>query len=127
MVLVDTSVWIEFLKGKQPWQAEMRRLLEDREVLAVEPVFGELLQGAKGDREREIILDYWQNLPKPNIQDVWIKAGEQSAKNKWLTRGVGLIDAVLIISARHSKASLWTKDNKLKSLLSNDETHVFVR
>jgi predicted nucleic acid-binding protein len=44
MILVDTSVWIEFLKARQPWLGEMTRLLEEQEVLAAEPVFGELLQ-----------------------------------------------------------------------------------
>jgi predicted nucleic acid-binding protein len=64
MILVDTSVWVEFLKGHHPYLDQMKQLLEDREILAVEPVFGELLQGARDDRERRVLLDFWENLPK---------------------------------------------------------------
>ena len=121
MILVDTSIWVEFLKGHQPYLDQMKQLLEDRQVLAVEPVFGELLQGAKDDRERRILLGFWENLPKNQMQDAWVKAGELSSRNKWSDRGIGLIDAVLIISARDSNAKVWSLDKKLKSVLHKNE------
>ncbi len=121
MILVDTSIWVEFLKGHQPFLDQMKKMLEERQVLAVEPVFGELLQGAKDDRERRILLGFWENLPKNQIQDAWVKAGELSSRNKWSDRGIGLIDAVLIISARDSNAKVWTLDKKLKSVLHKNE------
>jgi predicted nucleic acid-binding protein len=123
MILVDTSVWVEFLKGKQPWLAEMIRLLEEQEVLAAEPVFAELLQGALDDREFKIILGYWRHLPKHNVTEAWIKAGEQSARHKWFARGVGLLDAVLIVVARESSARVWTEDKKLKGILMKGESY----
>jgi len=43
-------------------------LSENREVLAVECIFGELLQGAKNKQEKEIILDFWKYLPKKNMK-----------------------------------------------------------
>lgn len=121
MILVDTTIWVEFLKGHQPYLDQMKQLLEDRQVLAVEPVFGELLQGAKDDRERRIILGFWENLPKNQTQDAWVKAGELSSRNKWSDRGIGLIDVVLIISARDSNAKVWSLDKKLKSVLHKNE------
>ena len=121
MILVDTTIWVEFLKGHQPYLYQMKQLLEDRQVLAVEPVFGELLQGAKDDRERRIIVGFWENLPKNRVQDVWVKAGELSSRNKWIDHGIGLIDAVLIITARDSSAKVWSLDKKLKSVLHKNE------
>lgn len=121
MILVDTSVWVEFLKGHQPYLDQMNQLLEDRQVLAVEPVFGELLQGAKDDRERRVLLGFWENLPKNQMAEAWVKAGELSSRNKWIDHGIGLVDAVLIISARESKAKVWTLDKKLKSVLHKNE------
>jgi predicted nucleic acid-binding protein len=121
MILVDTSVWVEFLKGHQPYLDQMKQLLDERQVLAVEPVFGELLQGAKDDRERRILLEFWENLPKNKMEEVWVKAGGLSSRNKWIDQGIGLVDAVLIVSARESKAKVWTLDKKLKSVLHKNE------
>jgi predicted nucleic acid-binding protein len=121
MILVDTSVWVEYLKGHQPYLDVMDPLLEDRQILALEPVFGELLQGAKDDRERRILLELWGNLPKSPLHGAWVKAGELSSRNKWLDHGIGLIDSVLIYTARESKAKVWTLDKKLISVLNKNE------
>jgi predicted nucleic acid-binding protein len=122
MILADTSIWVEFLKGHQPYFDQMNQLLEDRQILAVEPVFGELLQGARDDRERRVLLDFWDNLPKNQIPDTWIKAGELSSRNKWFNHGIGLIDAFIIVNARESRAKVWTLDKKLKTVLRKDES-----
>jgi hypothetical protein len=55
------------------------------------------------------------------MQGAWVKAGELSSRNKWIDRGIGLIDAVLIFSARESKAKIWTLDKKLKTVLHKNE------
>jgi len=123
MILVDTSVWIEFLKARQPWLSEMTRLLEEQEVLAAEPVFGELLQGALNERESQIILGYWRHLPKGTAKEIWISAGEQSAHYKWFSRGVGLVDAAIIVIARESRARIWTEDKRLKGILIKGESY----
>jgi predicted nucleic acid-binding protein len=121
MILVDTSVWVEYLKGHSPYLEQMEQWLEERQILAIEPVFGELLQGAKDDRERRVLLEFWGNLPKSPTQGVWVKAGDLSSRNKWLDHGIGLIDAVLILAARESKSKVWTLDKKLKAVLGKNE------
>jgi len=47
MIILDTSVWIEHLKNNQAFFPKTSKLLESREILAVECIFGELLQGVK--------------------------------------------------------------------------------
>jgi predicted nucleic acid-binding protein len=44
MILVDTSVWIEFFRGNEPYFTKLKELIESSDVLAHEVVFGELLQ-----------------------------------------------------------------------------------
>jgi hypothetical protein len=41
MVLVDTSVWIRFLAGTEPYASELDRLLASDEVLGHDFVYGE--------------------------------------------------------------------------------------
>ena len=115
MIIVDTSVWIEFLKGKDSdILNNFLVLLKKREVMAVSPVFGELLQGAKKEKERKIISGFWQNLPKTDEENAFIKAGELSYQQKLNDKGIGLIDAYILAVALENDFSVWTLDKKLQ-------------
>ena len=121
MILIDTSVWIEFLKGHPSIFTTVTSLLESQSIIAAECVFGELLQGVKNSRERTVILDYWDNLPKRDEAGIWIEAGLMSAENKWVSKGVGLIDAVLLCLARKHHVKIWTLDKKLLTVMNATE------
>ncbi len=121
MILVDTSVWIEFFKRHHPFFPTLQTLLEQQAVVAVECVFGELLQGVKNAREQTVILEYWDSLPKKKEQGLWIQAGCLSSDHKWLSKGVGLLDAFLICVARTHNLQIWTLDKKMASLISPSE------
>ena len=60
MVLVDTSVWIRFLTGREPYAGELDSLLEKDEVAGHDLVFGELLIGDKGGRGK--LLDAYEQM-----------------------------------------------------------------
>jgi predicted nucleic acid-binding protein len=123
MILADTSVWVDFLRRKEPLYSKLLRQLEEREVWAAEPVFAELLQGARNIDEFEIIKGYWEHLPRISSQNLLVEAGEQSRKNRWLSGGVGLIDAAIIVAARREGARIWTLDSRLKKVLGKDEQY----
>ncbi len=53
-----------------------------------------------------MINEYWQNLPKPEISNMFLKAGIESGKSKWLSKGIGLIDSVIILSARETTSRI---------------------
>ena len=120
MIILDTSVWIEFFKKKTEIFTRVKKLLESQKVYALECIFGELLQGAKDDRERNVIISYWNNLPKPDEREIWIEAGKYSGENKLLSKGVGLIDVIIILSVIQSKAKVWTLDKKLLKTLHRE-------
>jgi predicted nucleic acid-binding protein len=113
MIIIDTSVWIEFLKKNEEYFSEVRKLIEDQQVFAHEPIFAELFQGVKNRRENEIIQQYWTFLPKVNVPSCWIKAGIFSAQNQLLSLGVGLIDACILVAAHETQSQIWTLDKKL--------------
>lgn len=124
MIILDTSIWIEFLKNNSEYYSNVKNLLENQKVLAVECIFGELLQGAKSGREIEIISLYWENLPKAIIENGWIEAGKYSSANKLTSIGVGIIDSFIIVTARKVHASIWSLDKKLNSLLNKKERYL---
>ena len=120
MIILDTSVWIEHLKNNQMFFPKICKLLECGEILAVECVFGELLQGIKNETEKEIILKFWKHLPKENFENIIIEAGKYSAENKLLEYGVGLIDAIILLHGIKSNSKIWTLDNKLLKLIPEE-------
>jgi predicted nucleic acid-binding protein len=120
MIILDTSVWIEHLKNNQDFFPKTSKLLESREILAVECIFGELLQGVKTEAEREIIINFWTYLPKEYYENIIIQAGEYSAKNKLLDHGVGLVDAIILMHGIKSNSKIWTLDNKFLKVVPEE-------
>ena len=112
MIILDTTVWIEYLKNNENFYPQIRDFLEKKEILAVECVFGELLQGVKNKYEQEIIYSYWKYLPKENYENIIIEAGEYSSENKLIDQGVGLLDAIILVYAIKGNYQIWTLDKK---------------
>ena len=119
-IIVDTSIWIEFLKKNPKIFPSVQVLLEKNNAIALGCIFGELLQGAKSERERKIILSYWQYLPKIDNTGIWIDAGIYSGKNKFISKGIGLIDSLIITAAISNGCIVWTLDKKLQSVMTDE-------
>lgn len=125
MILADTSIWIEFLKKNAPIFTEFKILLEQQQIVAVEWIFGELLQGAKTTREQRTIRDYWENIPHLDYAGIWIEAGLLSATDRLFDKGIGLIDAAIIVAAQKAPALIWTLDKKLLNALKTENIYKF--
>jgi len=117
MIILDTSVWIEHLKNNPNFFPKISKLLESREILAVECVFGELLQGVKNNSEKNIILSFWAHSPKEYYENIIIEAGTYSTENKLLDKGVGLIDAIILMHGIRSNSKIWTLDAKFLRII----------
>ena len=123
MIIVDTSVWISFLRKDDLDMGEiLKTYLKRHEVFAVAAVFGELLQGVRNKRERETIQILWQNVPKADESNLFIEAGNLSNKYKFHSRGVGLIDCYILAAALKNNMALWTLDKKLQKAIDYFES-----
>ncbi len=119
-VIFDTSIWIEYFKGKADYFDLCQRILENRETRTIEIIFAGLLQGALNRREVEIIRNYWEIVPKIEIDQLYLLAGEYSKQEKLINKRIGLIDACIITATIQSNSKLWTLDKKIKSFLHAD-------
>lgn len=115
MVLVDTSVWIRFLAGKDPYARELSHLLSFDDVAAHELVGGELLVGDRGGRH-ELLTVYDRIYRAPTVPHSEVI--EFARHRKLNGRGVGWIDVHLLASALVSRVRLWTADSRLEALAS---------
>ena len=120
MIIPDTSIWIEHFRNNPVYFDRLKTLMENREILAVECVFGELLQGVKNKSEKEIIKSFWTHLPKENYENIIIQAGEYSAQNKLQDYGVGLIDAIILMHGIKSNCKIWTLDTKFLRVIPEE-------
>lgn len=114
MVLVDSTIWIEFLKSNPVYQSDMEALLETKNVYAIEPVFAELLYGSRSNKERNRIISYWKVLPKiPFGEGSLIESAQYANANNYHNLGIGLIDSILINATIKNKCFIWTLDKKI--------------
>ncbi len=120
MIIIDTSIWIEFLKQNPDYIVEMESLLEDRKVIAIEPIFSELLYGSRSEKEKKSILAYWKILPKVKFSEgSFIDAADFANRNNFHNKGIGLIDAIIYKASFEYNYQVWTLDSKINNNLSD--------
>jgi predicted nucleic acid-binding protein len=109
LILVDTSIWIDFLAGR-PAALEVRELLLANEVACHPAVRGEVALGNLADRGR--VLTLLGSLPRPTVMEDE-RVLEFVGHRKLHGSGVGWVDAHLLASAAHDESELWTHDKRL--------------
>ncbi len=120
MILVDTSIWVEFLKQTPDFTNEMVSLLENKKVLAFEPVFSELIYGSRSKKEKSMILSYWKVLPRIKMNEgTFLESADFANANNYQNLGIGLIDALLTKATIDNNCLIWTLDKKILSNLDN--------
>ena len=105
LILVDTSVWIDFLEGKgTPQHHKLRMLIEnDEDVCLTGIVVTEILQGIRDERQNREIRDYLLEFPIFNPQGMssYIRAAEIyrtcAGKGKTIRRTIDCLIAALAI------------------------------
>jgi len=124
MILVDTTIWIEFFKSNPVFVNDMESFLESKKVITIEPVFAELLYGSRSDIERNMILSYWKVLPRINFMEgSFIESADFANKRNYHNIGIGLIDSILSKAVTDNNYIIWTLDNKILNNL--DEKLLF--
>jgi predicted nucleic acid-binding protein len=118
VILVDTSVWVDYLRIGDP---AMASLLETDQVCSHDFVVGELACGSL--RNRAEILDLLRSLPR------LATATEEEAlffleKRRLMGRGIGYIDVHLLAATVLGGAHLWTRDKALRVIAEEaDRAH----
>ncbi|HEC21938.1 MAG TPA: type II toxin-antitoxin system VapC family toxin [Chloroflexi bacterium] len=111
MILVDTSVWIEYLRRGDDRLAA----LLDRNLVAMHPfVTGELACGNL--QNRETLLRLFQNLPQSPVA-THEEVMHFIQQRELMGRGIGYVDAHLLAAvALEGDARLWTRDKRLHAV-----------
>lgn len=105
MILVDTSVWIDFLTGRDtPHRRLLHRLIESEEDICItEIILTEILQGIRDDALYDTTKDYLLEFPviKPKGIDSYVLAAEIyrkcRKKGKTVRKTVDCIIAAIVL------------------------------
>lgn len=118
MTVVDTTIWIKYLRLEEPFFSGLDDLLfVQHDVLGVSAVFGELLRGIKGRREYRELIKIWEAMPKMDESDLFINAGVKSWRHQLREKGVGLIDVYILCAAEQSRSRIWTIDKRFQAVI----------
>jgi predicted nucleic acid-binding protein len=109
VILADTSIWIDHLRGRKP---EMQALLSDGRIAMHPYVIAEIALGSLQHRQRTFALmeSLWR-VSVANLDEV----RSMIEAHKLYSQGIGLTDAHLIASCLITPGvALWTRHTNLQ-------------
>ncbi|MEW5853729.1 MAG: PIN domain-containing protein [Myxococcota bacterium] len=112
MIIVDTSIWIRFLAGREPFASRLDLHLRQNEVVGHELVYGELLVGDRGGRTR-LLADYASMHQASTVPHHEVVTFVRHRRLNGL--GLGWIDVHLLASAVVGNLRLWSADARLEA------------
>ena len=116
MILVDTSVWVEFFRQQRVYSDHLRALLKKKSVVTLEPIFSELMYGVSNRKEYEVIHSFWQMLPKIGFTEgSMIEAASLARERNYHMMGIGVLDAAIIRATEEGGHRLWTLNERINS------------
>lgn len=113
MILADTSIWIDHLRsGNRSTNKEMRRHLNDGQIVIHPSIIAELALGSLQDRAKTLaLLDLLPQVRVAQLSEV----RRMIEARRLYSLGIGLTDAHLIASVFiNSSTLLWTRDKRLR-------------
>lgn len=110
MILVDTSVWIDFLRNDNE---KLTTLLTEGQVFIHPLIVGELSCGNIKNRIQFLnLINDLPTLPETTHSEVL----SFIENNRIYGKGVGYFDLHILCSAIISNVSLWTLDKRLEKI-----------
>ena len=117
-VLIDTSVWVDYLRGDTPHIAEkLDGLIAGDEICVPKIVLAELLQGARSEREIAAVEEFPEAFA---IIDqgpgTWVKAGKLSRRLRGRGKTIHLIDCYIAVIAEENGCAIFTLDEHFREI-----------
>lgn len=116
-IIVDTSVWIEYLKNKPHVAESLDQQLLGGNIFTVGPVVAELLQGARTEKDYRLLKNSIDGLSfvETGVED-WINAGSISFKLRRKGVIIPITDCLIAAVAIRQNASVMTYDRHFENI-----------
>lgn len=118
MVLVDTSVWIEFLDRNNPSvRRDLEALLRQGVVATAGLVLGELRSGCQSRQQAVRLLQAMEPLVYLEAdRGAYLRAGELAAECSARGYRIGIADCLLATLAMRESATVFTLDRDFERI-----------
>jgi predicted nucleic acid-binding protein len=114
--LIDSSAWIEYLEGSKGGE-KVSEFLKKGEIFSLSLIIAEVISKVKR-MEKDFNLAYKIISSNSKVLEINPQIAKESgllhAEIKKKKTSFGLIDAIILVSARKLKANLVTQDNHFK-------------
>ncbi len=126
MVLVDTSIWIDYLQRNNTFNGKIIELIDAKEVVVTGLIVAELIQGAKTEKEIKLIRSFTESFDVlSGDSQTWEKAGMLSYELRKKGRIIGLADSFLAALAIENSLSIFTQDKHFKEIAKKTNLKLF--
>jgi len=116
--LVDTSVWVEFLRGKKTIiKKRLENLLDENRAVVAGIIFAELLTGVNNEKDQCFLEECFLGLPYlETSREIFAAAGKMGAalRKKGIT--MPLSDLLIAALAKTHALTVLTLDNHFQTL-----------
>jgi predicted nucleic acid-binding protein len=116
--LVDTSVWVEFLRGKKiTIKKRLENLLDENRAVVTGIILAELLTGISDEKDQRFLEECFLGLPYLEAtREVFAEAGKMGAtlRKKGITMPIS--DLLIAALARTHALTVLTLDNHFQIL-----------
>lgn len=111
-VVVDTTVWIHFFRGRnEPVRTALRHLLRSRQVVMVGMVMAEVLQGIRTATELNEAQDHLAALPYFEMTpETWYAAATLSRNLRLTGHTLPLSDLIIAALAMQHDLAVYSTD-----------------
>ena len=126
-VLVDSSVWIHFLKGRQAFVRQMENLIQpDNRVVLTGIIIQEVLQGIADPDEFDRVLITMRHFPEVQpSDDTHIAAARLHQRMRQSGLNLPTIDLLLAAIAREHRLSIYSCDKHFEFLSAANEIRMY--
>ncbi len=116
-IVVDTSIWIEYLKNNFEIAPGLDKELLAGNIFMVGPVVSELLQGAKTENDYRALSSTIDGVPYINAEFAdWQLAGKLSFRMKKKGVTIAITDCLIAAIAMNNGAAVYTLDQDFQSI-----------
>lgn len=112
MVVVDSTIWIDFFRGSnEPGRAALRQLIRAHQAVLTGIVLAEVLQGVRSEHESISVRDQFLSIAYfETTKESWAKAGSLSAEMRRKGLTIPLTDLIIAALAMEHDAEVFTTD-----------------
>lgn len=116
-IIADTCMWIEFFRTKSEVSGQMCMFIADNQIVGTGTIIAELLQGVRGEKERNVIVEIFSTLDYIEMtQDLWIDAGNIARELRSNGKTIPLSDISIACCAKEYDYKIFTIDKHFKEI-----------